>query len=223
MESRGCRHGQTSHRERSRRLAPSRTGSRRCRSAATSGSEPRETPQKRIRCRGFLEPDRLGRRARPACGKSEASVAGSDGNNSDKRSRSTPARNVPQAPDSSFEPSFPHQAQRVPHGSSYVHLAAPLFIIVSKDERHLAEDEVHAAELEKYVHHALEAVLIEELIPVSRDRVLQDLGTVRAIATRIVPDPVDRKDRAEQPGRAGAHDASQERHPYRPGALPVSG
>src|SRR6266581_4153001 len=47
------------------------------------------------------------------------------------------------------------------------HFALASFPIVAEDKRNLAKPQFHSAELEKYVHHALESILVDEFPAIS--------------------------------------------------------
>src|SRR5438093_3444992 len=141
--------------------ARSRTGSHRRRIVATSNPRPRETLRTRTRNREFAERASPRRRVPPGRGRIAASEADFDAHSRGSSLRSTPARNAFLRARSIAEPPLPQQSHRRPHGPRHVHLASALFPVVAEDERHFPEDQVHPAELEKDIDHALKAVLVE--------------------------------------------------------------
>src|SRR5262249_38236983 len=105
-----------------------------------------------------------------------------------------------------------HQAERAANGPQNLHLAGPALEVVAEDERYLAEDHVHAAQLEQDVHHALETLLVDEVLAVLLERQPEDVAALSPAAAGVVTDALDREDELEQEPRPQAEQVAVERH-----------
>jgi hypothetical protein len=76
-----------------------------------------------------------------------------------------------------------------------------VFVVVSQNERDLAENKGHFSELEQDVNHAFETVTVEELSAVLSKRIFYDLRAIGPVTAGIIFDALDRQKKAKQHGR----------------------